>query len=123
MTSTISSEASVDLALHAFHQWVVALQLARARRGDAWAECPMTLPQLRALSLIAASQSGPTSRELATLLGVGASAVTPLVDRLVEHGFVLRHEDPRDRRITRLTATDAGRATLQQMVSGKGDLM
>ena len=60
--------------------------LARARTGDPWAECPMTVPQLRALSLIAAAPTGLSSRELASLLGVGASAVTPLVDRLVDHG-------------------------------------
>lgn len=123
MTSMTSSVASVDAALQAFHQWMAALQLLRARRGDAFADSSTTIPQLRALSLIAASPGGPTSRELASLLGVGASAVTPLVDRLVEHGFVQRHEDPRDRRITRLTVTDAGRARLQQMVSGKADLM
>src|ERR1041385_8553969 len=114
---------SVDAALGAFHQWMAALQAARAGRGDPWAECPMTIPQLRALGLIVAAPAGRSSRELASLLGVGASAVTPLVDRLVEHGFVERHEDPHDRRITRLTMTDDGRATLQQMVSGKGDLM
>jgi DNA-binding MarR family transcriptional regulator len=102
---------------------MAALQVARARRGDPWAECPMTVPQLRALSSIVGSSSGRTSRELATLLGVGASAITPLVDRLVDHGFVERHEDPHDRRIARLTATETGRTTMERMLAGKGDLM
>lgn len=114
---------SVDATLAAFHQWMAALQAARAGRGDPWVDCPVTIPQLRALSLIAGASSGRTSRELASLLGVGASAITPVVDRLVEHGFVERHEDPRDRRIARLTATRDGLATLEHFVSGKGDLM
>jgi DNA-binding MarR family transcriptional regulator len=121
MTSTTS--ASVEAAFQAFHQWMAALQAARAGRGDPWAECPMTIPQLRALGFIAAVPTGRTSRELAALLGVGASAVTPLVDRLVEHGFVERREDPHDRRIARLTATQTGAATLEHVLSGKGDLM
>jgi DNA-binding MarR family transcriptional regulator len=83
----------------------------------------MTMPQLRALSLIVASPRGRSSRELASLLGVGASAITPLVDRLVEHGFVLRHEDAHDRRIARLYPTEAGSAILEQMVAGKGDVL
>jgi len=120
---TTTHPASADLAYDAFHQWMLTLQAARAARGDPWANCPMTIPQLRALSLIAASSQGRTSRELAALLGVGASAITPLVDRLVEHGFVERHEDPRDRRIARLTATETGQSTLEHLVSGKGDLM
>src|SRR5579864_8107633 len=107
MTSTASG-VTVELAFDAFHQWMAALQAARASRGDPWADCPMTVQQLRALSFIATSPAGRTSRELAALLGVGASAITPLVDRLVEHGFVERHEDPHDRRIARLTATPTG---------------
>jgi DNA-binding MarR family transcriptional regulator len=83
----------------------------------------MTVPQLRALSLIAATPAGLSSRELASLLGVGASAITPLVDRLVDRGFVLRHEDPRDRRIARLTATADGRDAFQRLVAGKGDVL
>jgi DNA-binding MarR family transcriptional regulator len=114
--------ASVEPALEAFHDWMAAWQAARAGR-DPWADCPVTIPQLRALGLIAGSSHGRTSRELAGLLGVGASAITPLVDRLVEHGFVERHEDPRDRRIAHLIATPTGRSTLEHFVSGKGELM
>src|SRR5258708_19507288 len=72
-----------------------ARRTERARRGaDPWSECPMTMAQLRALSLIAASQRGLSSRELAAMLAVGASAVTPLVDRLLERGFAPRTDDP-----------------------------
>src|ERR1051325_1617347 len=120
---TSSTVVNVEAAFQAFHQWMATLQAARAGRGDPWAECPMTIPQLRALGLIAAAPSGPRSREQASQLGVGASAITPLVDRLVEHGFVERREDPHDRRIARLLATPTGRTAREQLVSGKGDLM
>jgi DNA-binding MarR family transcriptional regulator len=121
----ITEDSGVDHALEAFRRLMASLQVARAQRGaDPWSDCPMTMPQLRALSLIVASRPGGlSSRELAISLGVGASAVTPMVDRLVDHGFVLRHEDPRDRRIARLTATDNGSATLEHLVAGKGDVL
>jgi DNA-binding MarR family transcriptional regulator len=120
----ISEDVGVEATLDAFRRLMATLQAARAQRGaDPWATCPMTMPQLRALSLIVAARHGLSSRELATSLGVGASAVTPLVDRLVDHGFVLRHEDAHDRRISRLTATDSGGAMLEQLVAGQGDLL
>jgi DNA-binding MarR family transcriptional regulator len=120
----ISEDLGVDLALDAFRRLMASLQAARTQRGaDPWSDCPMTMPQLRALSLIVAAKRGLSSRELALSLGVGASAVTPMVDRLIDHGFVLRHEDPHDRRIARLTATDKGSATLEHLVAGKGQVL
>jgi DNA-binding MarR family transcriptional regulator len=120
----IYEELGVELALDAFRRLMAALQVARAQRGaDPWSDCPMTMSQLRALSLIVAAPRGLSSRELAVSLNVGASAVTPLVDRLVDRGFVLRHEDPHDRRIARLTATEQGSAIIEQLVAGKGDVL
>jgi DNA-binding MarR family transcriptional regulator len=70
-----------------------------------------------------AASSGLSGRELATRLGVGPSAVTPLVDRLVEHGLVRREEDREDRRITRLLITDQGQALLERMFAGQRELL
>jgi DNA-binding MarR family transcriptional regulator len=113
-----------DAVLQRYHHLMRALRTERARRGsDPWSECPMTMAQMRALSLIAASQRGLSSRELAAMLGVGASAITPLVDRLVERAFARRTEDPHDRRIARLEATELGSALLERMVTGQGDVM
>jgi DNA-binding MarR family transcriptional regulator len=101
-----------------------ALHAERLRRGaDPWTACPITLPQLRALGLIAASERGLSSHDLAVALTVGPSAITPLVDRLVERGFASRREDPRDRRIARLQATEAGAAVLERMHEVQTDVL
>jgi DNA-binding MarR family transcriptional regulator len=114
----------VEATLEAYKQLFHALAHERAQRGaDPWLDCPITMPQLKALSLIAARERGLSSRELAAVLGVGASAITPLVDRLVERGLVRREEDARDRRITRLQATEAGAAALDRMLAGQGDVI
>jgi DNA-binding MarR family transcriptional regulator len=42
-------------------------------------------------------------------LHVGLPATSGLVDRLVEHGYLCRREDPSDRRQQLVSLTDAGR--------------
>jgi DNA-binding MarR family transcriptional regulator len=117
------ANTSLDSALDNYGRLMRALHLTRARRGVPWAEFHVTLPQLRALSLLAAREQGVSGRELASLLGVGPSAVTPLIDRLVEQGLVRREEDRVDRRITRLLVTAAGLTVLERMVAGQRELM
>lgn len=73
-----------------------ALQLSD--RDHPWLALPLTMAQLKALMLIFQS-GGMQSRGLADRLGIGPSAVTPLVDRLVEQKLVRRDDDPNDRRI------------------------
>jgi DNA-binding MarR family transcriptional regulator len=50
----------------------------------------------------------PTMSELAATLGLHASTVTGLVDRLVARGLVRRLEDREDRRIVRVEHTPEG---------------
>lgn len=99
-----------------------ALLHVRATSG-AWNEMNATLPQIRVLSLLAGHAEGLSGRALAGLLGVGPSAVTPLVDRLVDHGYVRREEDRQDRRITRLLLTPAGATVLHQMAAGRREIL
>jgi DNA-binding MarR family transcriptional regulator len=97
-----------------------ALRLSRIGHGSFWHELQLTLPQLKALGVIAASgPNGRSGRGLAEALGVGPSAVTPLVDKLVEHGYASRHEDPLDRRILRVRATPNGHALLERLNTGQ----
>jgi DNA-binding MarR family transcriptional regulator len=99
-----------------------ALLHVRATSGS-WNEVNVTLPQIRVLSLLAGHAGGLSGRTLAGLLGVGPSAVTPLVDRLVDHGYVRREEDRQDRRITRLLLTPAGGSVLHQMAAGRREVL
>jgi DNA-binding MarR family transcriptional regulator len=74
----------------------------------------VSMAQLRCLHLIAASGEVHMSR-LVAQLGVSISTVSGLVDRLVDRGFVSRHDDPADRRQVVLSATPAGTAFLDGM--------
>jgi DNA-binding MarR family transcriptional regulator len=121
-TSVDTPGDPVDACLHRYGQMMRALLHVRAASGS-WNEVNVTLPQIRVLSLLAGHAEGLSGRTLAGLLGVGPSAVTPLVDRLVDHGYVRREEDRQDRRITRLLLTPEGAAVLQQMAAGRREIL
>lgn len=112
-------DAVVDqwcLVMRSLHNW-------RLGQSQPWIENNVTIPQLKAVGLLGARPAGLSGRELASLLGVGPSAVTPLVDRLVEHGWARRQEDRADRRITRLFITPEGQGLLDRMVAGQRELI
>ncbi|MET9344182.1 MULTISPECIES: MarR family winged helix-turn-helix transcriptional regulator [unclassified Nonomuraea] len=74
----------------------------------------LTMSQLKVIILLAYTGSA-SGQELATNLGVGLATVTGIVDRLIGHGLVTRHEDPHDRRVRRVELTDAGRTLIEQL--------
>jgi DNA-binding MarR family transcriptional regulator len=82
--------------------------VAVAARSLAAAGNEVTLPQYRALVVLAAA--GPQGMaELAAVLAVNPSTATRLCDRLVRKGLVRRHRQAGDRRLVRIALTAAGR--------------
>lgn len=56
-----------------------------------------------------------TSSELSIVFGVKKSAITPIINRLVEKGWVERTRDEKDRRVIYLTLTSAGKIIFGEM--------
>jgi DNA-binding MarR family transcriptional regulator len=81
------------------------------------AELDLTMPQIRGLFVLAASERGLALTELAPQMGLSVAAAGRAVDGLVRtgRGLVSRSEDPLDRRVKRLTLTDDGRAALARI--------
>jgi DNA-binding MarR family transcriptional regulator len=100
---------------------VIGAAFARLMRAlcplltETWVETELTMAQLKALSLLHA-RGRASGREVAQAMGIGPSAVSQLVDRLVGDGYVRREEDPHDRRVTWLVPTARGRAAVEQLV-------
>ena len=69
---------------------------------------PLTMQQLKVLTMIAIDPDRATGHELAAQLKVSVATMSGLVDRLVEHGMVSREEDS-DRRVRRLSAPEGVR--------------
>jgi DNA-binding MarR family transcriptional regulator len=73
----------------------------------------LTMPQMFAMRYLYYRGESNIS-ELARELGVTNAAASQMLDRLVGQGYILRLEDPQDRRNKKLTLTDKGRALLQE---------
>src|SRR5918911_2652596 len=72
-----------------------------------WLEVDLTMSQLKVLFLLYAERHASMTR-LAEALNVTLATGSGIVDRLVEHGWVRREEDPHDRRIVLCTLTGDG---------------
>ena len=93
----------VDTVLAASRALVAVAARSLAVAGD-----EVTLPQYRALVVLAAR--GPQgAAELAAELAVNPSTVTRMCDRLVRKGLVRRHRSAGDRRVVRIALTAQGR--------------
>lgn len=64
-----------------------------------WGDLDLTMSQLKTIMLLV-DTGGLNGRDLAERLNIGPSAVTALVDRLVQRGYARREEDRADRRIS-----------------------
>ncbi len=89
----------------------------------------LTAAQFNVLNVLGRTEGGLSQRELGDRLVVDRSNVTGLLDRLERAGWVKRSDDPKDRRIYRISLTAAGRrlwrevcprydAVLAQVVAG-----
>ncbi len=72
-------------------------------------ELDLSLTQIKILHHLEDADRDLTLKELAELIPVSLPAASRSVDDLVRRGFVLRHEDVADRRMKRVSVTDAGR--------------
>jgi DNA-binding MarR family transcriptional regulator len=83
---------------------------------------PLTMQQLKVLTMIAIDPERATGHELAAQLKVSVATMSGLVDRLVEHGMVARGENPTDRRVRPLSVTPEGSATIRSLLSSAGTM-
>jgi DNA-binding MarR family transcriptional regulator len=82
----------------------------------------MTMSQAKVL-YVAAVRPGIGMSALAAELGVGLSAVSGLVDRLVAVGYLERREEPSDRRQQLVSLTAAGADALDRLRELRAELM
>jgi DNA-binding MarR family transcriptional regulator len=88
--------------------------VAVAARSLAGLDTDVTLPQFRAMTVLA--YRGPQrGSDIATELGVNPSTGTRMVDRLVRKGLVHRERSPDNRREVRLSLTPSGRDLVREV--------
>ncbi|MCL6636463.1 MAG: MarR family transcriptional regulator [Alicyclobacillus sp.] len=81
---------------------------------------PLTPGQVLLLYAVQQSQACTVS-SLAESMAVKPSAITVMLDRLEQHGFVERQRDQRDRRVVHVHLTAAGQAALRRVTALHAD--
>ncbi|MGB8622844.1 MAG: MarR family transcriptional regulator [Paracoccaceae bacterium] len=107
-----------DFDLDAFLPYQLAVAAARVSRGFAEryrAEFGLSIPEWRVLAHL--SQSGAVSvREIHARVDMDKSKVSRAAARLEADGYVLKLPDAADRRLVRLSLTEAGRALVARIL-------
>ena len=79
-----------------------------------WGDLDLTMSQLKTIMLLVETD-GLTGRDLAERLGIGPSAVTALMDRLVQRQYARREEDRADRRVSWARPTEKSIALYERL--------
>jgi DNA-binding MarR family transcriptional regulator len=88
---------------------VSVMKNMHAKQGFPFGEFKLSRPQAMILFFIAKNKEGASSKDLAAFLNVTSGAITQFIDALVEKELVKREEDPKDRRILRMTLTESAK--------------
>jgi DNA-binding MarR family transcriptional regulator len=92
------------------------IQFLRRAHSAPWLSVDITMAQLKAL-MVTLQEGRCTSRAIAEALDVSPSAVTPLVDKLVQQRLVRREHDAEDRRVVWIVPTEKAKAMHERMTS------
>jgi MarR family transcriptional regulator, organic hydroperoxide resistance regulator len=90
--------------------------------ADPWLELGLTIAQLKSLFFIVDKEK-TSFKKLAEALRVTPPNVTGIIDRLVDQGLVSRTENPEDRRIMLLQATEKGQNLLTTLKTNSNNQM
>jgi DNA-binding MarR family transcriptional regulator len=84
----------------------------------------LTFAQWRVLVVVGENpEEGATVSEIADRLGAEISPVSRLVGRLARRGVVRVYKDKRDRRVTRVTVSDAGREIRDTVIERRREML
>src|SRR3979490_1016619 len=131
--STVATEADrAALTRDMFALASFLMRTANVGTFNAIAELDLSVTQLKALCALDAHGEERSVKALAESMGVSVPTMSPAAERRSERGFLLREEDPVDRRMKRLRLTDAGRrvplalnearlSALQELIGSLGD--
>lgn len=96
-----------------FHKLQIAAhRLQRRADREIASATDLTIAQAAVLSALKERGGAAAQGEVAEALGLGSSALTAMIGRLLRLGYVTRSRDPQDGRVWRLQVSEAGAAAL-----------
>jgi DNA-binding MarR family transcriptional regulator len=115
----VISEPKTDLAGDLFALVVYLHKNCNSDLFEAMGALELTMTQIKLLHHLEDAPQPLTLKEAAELVLVSLPAASRTVEDLVRRGFVERHEDVEDRRMKRVTPTEAGRAVIRRLNSAR----
>jgi len=82
---------------------------------EAMGALELSITQIKLLHHLEDADRELTLKEAAELVLISLPAASRTVDDLVRRGYVIRHEDTEDRRMKRVSPTEAGRSVIRQL--------
>jgi len=113
------AQANDDLAGDLFAVIVYLHKHCNADLFEAVGTLELTLTQIKLLHHLDEAPAPLSLKRAAELVHVSLPAASRMVDDLVRRAFVDRYEDPDDRRMKRVQATDAARAAIRRLNSAR----
>jgi DNA-binding MarR family transcriptional regulator len=86
-----------------------------APHGFSLDDIMLTRPQIHIFFFVAQHEDGVSVKHIARFLSVTKGAVSQFIDLLVEKKLVKRAEDPKDRRLQRITLTEFAESRFKQI--------
>ena len=111
---------SVGATYELLEQFMVRLHcLGEAQAMDALVETDLSFSQVRAIFALTTRGTPIPINELAHELGMSMATTGRVVDQLVNDGLIVRREDPHDRRVRRISLSEAGRTLTEKHLDAR----
>lgn len=118
-TSAPDATAPDELARDLYAVVVFLHRNCNADLLEAVAELDLTLTQIKLLHALEDSPQELSLKAAAECVHVSLPAASRLVDDLVRRGYVFRHADAADRRMKRVSLSEAGRQAIQRLAAAR----
>ena len=112
MSQAPSPAADIDGILQAFRRFRSAVML---QGGADWTELDLSMAQLKAIFVLDKAGGSLTVSGFADKAGTKPSAASLLIDRLVQSGYMQRHQDEEDRRRAIIVLSAKGKSLLERL--------
>jgi DNA-binding MarR family transcriptional regulator len=112
---TGTSDAQATLAGELYALIVFLHKHCNSDLFEAMGALELSMTQIKLLHHLEDADRELTLKEAAELVLISLPAASRTVDDLVRRGFVIRHEDAEDRRMKRVSPTEAGRSVIRRL--------
>jgi DNA-binding MarR family transcriptional regulator len=115
VTTSPGAETTSELAIDLYALIVFVHKNCNSDLFEAMGLLELSITQLKLLHQLEHADSELTLKQAAELLPLSLPAASRTVDDLFRRGLIERHEDVEDRRMKRISLTEAGRSVIRKL--------